>query len=69
MPVKDTEEESAELKMALKHDPMTDALAAEAKAFPLEAGEAIDNVERGYDTCATDSWVAWALKQEEDDAR
>lgn len=59
--MKDTEEESAELKMALKHDPWTPELAAEAEAFPIEASEAIKEVEEKWDDCHPDSWVARVL--------
>jgi hypothetical protein len=56
--VKDTAEQSAALKMALKHDPMTPELEQEAKRFPLEADEAFFEVQNGHDTCHPDSWVA-----------
>lgn len=56
--MKDTADESAELKMALKHDAETPELAAEAERHPQEADEAIQDVENGYDTAAPDSWVA-----------
>ena len=56
--MKDTAAESAELKQALKRDPVTDELRAEAEAFPLEADEAIAEVEAGHDTAAPGSWVA-----------
>lgn len=56
--MKDTAAESAELKMALKHDPETPALAAEAEVHPLEASEAIQEVEVGLDSADAGSWVA-----------
>ena len=56
--MKETAEESAELKMALKHDPETPALAAEAESHPQEADEALFEVEAGLDTAAPGSWVA-----------
>jgi hypothetical protein len=61
--VKPTAAESAELKMALKHDPVTPELEAEAEAHPLEADEAIQDVERGYDDASPDSWVSRYLKR------
>lgn len=56
--MKQTAAESAELKQALKHDPETPTLAAEAEAHPLEADEAVDEVERGLDDAHPESWVA-----------
>jgi hypothetical protein len=56
--VKPTWQESADLKQALKHDPETPELAAEAQAFPLEADEAVIEVEQGLATCSPGSWVA-----------
>jgi hypothetical protein len=56
--MKNTAGESADLKMALKHDPETPELAAEAYEYPQEADEAIEEVRLGYDTAAPDSWVA-----------
>lgn len=56
--MKDTAAESAELKMALKHDPVTPELEAEAQAFPVEADEACSEVEDGLDTASPGSWVA-----------
>jgi hypothetical protein len=64
--MKATAGESAELKMALKHDPETPQLAAEADKFPLEADEAIQDVEGGYDTAAPGSWVANRLSERGD---
>lgn len=55
--MKETAAESAELKMALKHDPETAELAAEAVAFPAEADEALADVENGNDYAAPGSWV------------
>lgn len=56
--MKETEEQSAELKWALKHDPVTHELRAEAEEHLNEAAEAIGEVELGLDTAAPDSWVA-----------
>jgi hypothetical protein len=56
--MKNTAEESANLKMALKHDPWTPELEAETYSFPLEAEEAYSDVAEGWDTCHPDSWVA-----------
>lgn len=56
--MKDTAEESAELKQRLKHDPNTQELEDEAERFPLEAAEAIDEVERGLEEAEPGSWVA-----------
>jgi hypothetical protein len=55
--MKATAEESADLKMALKHDPISPALRAEALRFPLETDEAMEEVLSGRDTCAPGSWV------------
>lgn len=55
--MKPTAGESADLKMALKHDPLTPELAAEAEAFPLEAEEALREVEQGWDSAAPGSWA------------
>jgi hypothetical protein len=60
--MKTTAEESADLKMALKHDPRTQALDTEAETFPLEADEAVQEVEDGRDDCHPKSWVAEALR-------
>lgn len=60
--MKPTADESAELKMALKHDPCSDALRAEAAAFPLEADEALQEVQRGLDIADPGSWVAQELE-------
>ena len=59
--MKVTAEESATLKMALKHDPVTPFLRAEAEAFPAEADEACSDVENGHDTAAVGSWVEEVL--------
>jgi hypothetical protein len=59
--VKATARESADLKMALKHDPVSPFLRAEADAFPAEADEALHEVERGWDTAAAGSWVEEVL--------
>jgi hypothetical protein len=56
--VKPTAGESADLKMALKHDSVTDKLRQEAEECPLEASEACFEVEEGWDTASPDSWVA-----------
>lgn len=56
--MKATAEESADLKMALKHDPETPELAAEAARFGAEAGEALWECEQGLDIAAAGSWVA-----------
>lgn len=62
--MKETAGESAGLKMALKHDPVTDALRAEAERFPLEADEAFCEVERGLDTADPGSWVHEQIRKE-----
>lgn len=62
--IKPTAEESADLKMALKHDPVTPALAAEAVAFPVESEEALREVEEGHDTAAPGSWAAIHVRLE-----
>lgn len=59
--MKDTEEESAILKQALKHLPCTPELITEAEAFPEEAGEAIQEVQDGYEEADPGSWVALYL--------
>ena len=59
--MKPTAEQSADLKMALKHDPATDHLRAEAEVHPLEADEACAEVTAGLDSCAPESWVAEVL--------
>ena len=56
--MKPTANESADLMQALKHDPVTGALRDEAKAFPVEADQAIADVEGGLDTAHPQSWVA-----------
>lgn len=56
--MKETANESAELKQALKHDPETPHLAAEAEANPLEGDEAYFEVLEGRDTAEPGSWVA-----------
>jgi len=56
--MKPTADESAELKMAFKHDQETLALAAEAELYPVEADEAISEVENGRDYADPGSWVA-----------
>ena len=61
--MKETAGESADLKMALKHDPETPELAAEAEAFPVEADEAMSEVENVYDTADPGSWVANRLRE------
>jgi hypothetical protein len=63
--MKDTAEESADLKMALKHDPVTDELRAEAVTFPLEADDAYFEVKEGRDHLTPGSWVAEQLNQHE----
>jgi hypothetical protein len=63
--VKDTWQESADLKQALKHDPETPELAAEAAAFPIEAEEALSEVTRRLDTATPGSWVANVLPGED----
>ncbi len=60
--MKDTAEQSAELKMALKRDPESAVLAAEAEAFPVEADEALTECEQGWDTATPGSWVARRLE-------
>lgn len=50
-------EQSAELKMALKHDPVTEDLREEARRFPEEAGEAYDEVLSGRDKRTPGSWA------------
>src|SRR3954454_5970703 len=56
--MKKTATQSAALKQALKKDPVTDELRAEAEAFPLEADEACAEVREARDFCTPDSWVA-----------
>ena len=56
--------ESAELKMALKHEPASPALQREAVLFPLEAEEAIADVRAGLDLATPGSWVAVELERE-----
>lgn len=58
--MKPTWQESADLKMALKLNPVTPVLRAEAEAFPLEADEAQQEVLAGAD-CASESWVSEVL--------
>lgn len=53
-----TAEQSADLKMALKHDPVTDELREKAACFPIEADEAVSEVLAGHDTCLAASWVS-----------
>jgi hypothetical protein len=53
-----TAEESADLKMALKHDRVTDGHRLLADLHTSEADEAISEVLAGWDTCSPDSWVA-----------
>lgn len=53
-----TADESAELKQALKHDPITVELRRMAAENPVEADEAVLECEQGYDTYSPDSWVA-----------
>lgn len=55
--MKDTAEESAELKMALKHNPITPELCQEAQLHPVEADEAYQEVFDGRDTRTPGSWV------------
>lgn len=56
--MKATAEESATLKQELKHKPWTADLIAEAVAHPEEAGEAVQEVQDGFDTADDGSWVA-----------
>ena len=58
-----TADESAELKMALKHDRETDELAKLAQIHPQEADEALFEVEEGLDSAAYGSWVANRAKE------
>lgn len=62
--MKDTAAESAELKMALKHDEETPALRRNADEHPQEAAEAIEDVAAGLDTATPGSWVAKAIVRE-----
>lgn len=55
--MKDTAEESAELKQALKHDVVTRELILEAQAHPEEAHEAYEEVFWGHDERTPGSWV------------
>lgn len=55
--MKDTEDESAALKQALKHQPLTPDLEAEAALHTQEAEEAVWEVEQGLDTRSTGSYV------------
>lgn len=61
--MKETADESAELKMTLKRDPETPELAAEAVRFPAEAGEALYEVESDLDYAAPGSWAANRLDE------
>lgn len=56
--MKATAEQSAELKMALKHDRVTPLLEAEAMSHLAEVDEAIEEVRNGWDTAEPGSWVA-----------
>lgn len=56
--MKPTWEESSDLKQALKREPVTADLEAEAEEFPLEADEAYFEVIDGRDTVEPGSWVA-----------
>lgn len=59
--MKDTADESATLKQRFKHEPLTDALLAEAAEHPQEAEESVWEVEQGYDTYSPGSYVAGEL--------
>lgn len=59
MRLQETAEQSADLKQALKHDPVTDELRAAADS--PEGDEAVDECRRGYDTATPGSWVAEVL--------
>jgi len=54
----DTEDESAEFKQRLKHDPVSDSLRSLAEIHGIEAQESIAEVEDGLDTFTPGSWVA-----------
>lgn len=60
--MKDTQDESAALKQALKHSPMTPELKAEAEIHFSEAEEALQEVKEGYESCSPSSWVAHELE-------
>lgn len=55
--MKDTEQESAELKQALKHGLCTRELIEEAQRHPEEAHEAYEEVFWGHDERTPGSWV------------
>lgn len=59
--MKDTQEESATLKQALKHQPLSPMLEQEAADHPQEAEEAVWEVQEGYDTFSPGSYVAREL--------
>lgn len=56
--MKETDEQSAELKHRLRTLPETAALAQEAEEFPAEAEEALIETEDGRIPALTGSWVA-----------
>ena len=53
-----TADEAALCKMALKRDPVTPQIKEAAENHPIEAAEALWEVESGYDFAAPGSWVA-----------
>lgn len=59
--MKETAGGSADIKMALKHDPATKELRSEIDT--LECDEAVNEVEQGWDTCHSQSVVAELLKE------
>jgi hypothetical protein len=62
--MKETAEQSADLKQALKKQIETPELAAEAAAYPLEAEEALSEVKLRLDTAIPGSWVMNAWNRE-----
>lgn len=59
--MKNTAEESANLKRRLRTLPLTPALEREANKFPSEASEAVDETERGLISAGEGSYVAVIL--------
>lgn len=64
--LKTTDDESADLKQRLRTLPVTAELRAEAEAFPAEASEAIEEVERGLVEALPGSYVAITRETERD---
>ena len=59
--MKNTDEESADLKQRLRTLPNTPALEQEAGEFPIEADEAVEETERGLILAVAGSYVAAVL--------